>query len=47
MLNGIPYKKKMTKEEAVKELRKCVGKQFDPELLKVFLSVIDANSSDI
>ncbi len=35
------YKKKMSKEEAKLELKRCSGNQFDPEIVKVFLDVID------
>ncbi len=41
MTNGRPYKKPMTKEEIVKELKRCAGKQFDPELVEIFLSILE------
>ena len=31
------YKNKMSNEEAIKEIKKCSGKQFDPELVKIFI----------
>ncbi len=34
-----PYRKHMSKEEIVKELGRCAGTQFDPRIVKVFLSV--------
>ncbi len=37
MTNGRPYKKAISHEEAVKEIEKCAGTQFDPELVKLFL----------
>jgi len=41
MTNGRPYKEPMTKEEIVKEVKRCAGKQFDPELVEIFLSVLE------
>jgi diguanylate cyclase (GGDEF)-like protein len=35
-----PYRKALGKEEAVKELRKCAGTQFDPRVVKKFLQVL-------
>ncbi|QSX09719.1 HD domain-containing protein [Alkalibacter rhizosphaerae] len=31
-----PYQKIKTKMEALQELKKCAGTQFDPEIVKVF-----------
>ncbi len=35
-----PYKKKMTTEEAGKEIMRCSGTQFDPTLAKLFVSKV-------
>ncbi|MBH1939909.1 HD-GYP domain-containing protein [Mobilitalea sibirica] len=32
-----PYRKKMTSKAAIEELIRCSGRQFDPEIVKVFL----------
>jgi len=40
MISGRPYKKKMTKEKAIKELKDCSGTQFDPGLVNVFIDMI-------
>ncbi len=40
MRNGRPYKKKMSKKEAIEELRRCRGTQFDPELVEVFIKKV-------
>ncbi len=37
MINHRPYKKAMTVESAIKELKRCSGTQFDPELVEIFI----------
>lgn len=37
MIHDQPYKRKMSQEEALKELKRCAGTQFDPNLLRLFL----------
>jgi len=39
MKNGRPYKKAMTQKEINAEFKSCSGTQFDPALVKVFLSI--------
>jgi HD-GYP domain-containing protein (c-di-GMP phosphodiesterase class II) len=34
------YRKAMSKEEAILEITKCAGTQFDPKLIEVFKDVI-------
>ncbi len=41
MSNGRPYKKAMSREEIIAEFRRCAGSQFDPELVKLFLSMLE------
>jgi len=41
MLNGRPYKKSMSWSEIINEFKRCSGKQFDPELVEVFLSILE------
>ncbi|MDH8678764.1 diguanylate cyclase [Fusibacter bizertensis] len=43
MLNGSPYKAPMSKEETIKEIKRCSGTQFDPEIVTVFLQVVSGS----
>ena len=40
MTHDRPYRKTLTKEEAVKELIECSGSQFDPKLVEVFVTKV-------
>jgi diguanylate cyclase (GGDEF)-like protein/PAS domain S-box-containing protein len=40
MRSGRFYKRTLTRNDAIKELRKCSGKQFDPKLVEEFISII-------
>lgn len=40
MTNSRPYKREMTKEQAIIELKRCAGTQFDPQLTQVFLELL-------
>lgn len=42
MTSDRPYRKKMSKVEALTEIRKCSGSQFDPEIVKIFIKTISA-----
>ncbi|MEW6622220.1 MAG: PAS domain S-box protein [Bacillota bacterium] len=46
MTNGQVYKKPISGEDAVKELIKGAGKQFDPDLVKVFIKILDEENLD-
>jgi putative two-component system response regulator len=39
MTSDRPYRKAMTVEEALEEIRKCSGSQFDPDIAAVFLKI--------
>ncbi len=41
MISDRPYRKAKKHEEAVDELEKFAGQQFDPNIVKVFLSIIE------
>ncbi|MFW5790227.1 MAG: HD domain-containing phosphohydrolase [Bacillota bacterium] len=43
MTNDRSYKKAITKEVALKEIEKCAGSQFDPELAKEFIVIQQQN----
>ncbi len=40
MTNGRPYKEPMSRAQAIEELKRCAGSQFDPELIEVFVQVL-------
>lgn len=40
MTSDRPYRKAMTREAAFAELSRCSGTQFDPEIVKTFLTVV-------
>ncbi|MBN2073197.1 MAG: PAS domain S-box protein, partial [Actinobacteria bacterium] len=40
MTNDRPYRKALSEEEAIRELKICSGTQFDPEIVKIFLRII-------
>jgi diguanylate cyclase (GGDEF)-like protein len=44
MLSARPYKTAMTVEQALAELRRCAGSQFDPGLVDVFCAIVDTRS---
>ncbi len=47
MTTGRPYKKKMSREEATLELKRCAGTQFDPELVGNFAEVLQEVNFDL
>jgi diguanylate cyclase (GGDEF)-like protein len=40
MTNDRPYRKALSKEKALAELRKCAGTQFDPQLVDIFTTQV-------
>ncbi|NQT67591.1 MAG: HD domain-containing protein [Actinobacteria bacterium] len=44
MINGRPYRKAVSKNEAIAELEKCSGTQFDPQLAEKFIRILKRNS---
>jgi len=41
MTSKRPYRDNMSKEEAVEELQRCSGTQFDPHLTDIFISILN------
>jgi diguanylate cyclase (GGDEF)-like protein/putative nucleotidyltransferase with HDIG domain len=42
MTSSRPYRAALCNEKAIEELRRCAGSQFDPELVEVFIGIIEA-----
>jgi diguanylate cyclase len=47
MVNERCYRKAMSKEAAVSELKRCSGTQFDPGIVKVFLQIFESNNAQL
>lgn len=41
MTNDRPYSKARSRQEAIAEIKRCSGTQFDPSLVEIFLSVLE------
>ncbi|HNW47608.1 MAG TPA: HD domain-containing phosphohydrolase, partial [Thermotogota bacterium] len=41
MTHDRPYRKAMSEKAAIAELERCSGTQFDPELVPIFISVVN------
>jgi HD-GYP domain-containing protein (c-di-GMP phosphodiesterase class II) len=46
MTSARPYKDPMTQAEAMKEIIRCSGTQFDPDIVKVFAKVMSLNNNN-
>ena len=44
MTSARPYKDALSKEDAVQEMVRCAGKQFNPRVVEVFLDVVELSS---
>ncbi len=40
MTSGRPHRKAISREDALKELRRCAGSQFDPDLVEKFVKIV-------
>ena len=49
MTSPRPYRKIMTRDEALQELKTCSGTQFDPKIVELFLNLenLDPNSAGL
>ncbi|HAL73528.1 MAG TPA: hypothetical protein DCM45_00370, partial [Clostridiales bacterium] len=41
--NTRPYKKAQSKAEAIEEIKRCAGSQFDPEIVDVFIEIMTSD----
>ena len=46
MISDRPYRKAMSREDAIAELKRCAGTQFDPDLVEKFIQVLDKFDSE-
>jgi len=46
MTSARPYRPALCIEKVIKELQRCAGSQFDPDLVRVFLDIIKAEFPD-
>ena len=46
MSTGRPYKEAIPKHDVIAELKSCAGSQFDPELIKIFLLLLETEPLD-
>ncbi len=44
MTHERPYKKAMTKKDAIEELKRCAGTQFDPNIVSIFLNHLNKHN---
>ena len=47
MTSDRPYRKALSQEEAIRELRRCAGTQFDPHLVEIFIKELERNKREI
>jgi putative nucleotidyltransferase with HDIG domain len=47
MTSDRPYRSALTREEALAEVERCAGTQFDPEIARVFLEVFGDAAADL
>ncbi|MDY0027734.1 MAG: HD domain-containing phosphohydrolase, partial [Candidatus Humimicrobiaceae bacterium] len=46
MTSDRPYRKKMTKKEAIDEIKRCSGTQFDPKIAKAFIEILEKEEKE-
>jgi len=45
MTSNRPYRKAFSREKAIDELKRCAGTQFDPEIVRIFIEILNENIS--
>jgi response regulator RpfG family c-di-GMP phosphodiesterase len=45
MTSDRPYRKARSQRQAIQELKRCLGTQFDPQVVDIFLKVLDAEKA--
>ena len=46
MTRDKPYCKRMTKKEAIEEIKRCSGTQFDPKIAKTFIEILEGEEEE-
>ena len=46
MMHERPYRKALSKEQTVAELKRCAGTQFDPAVVEAFLTLLNRRGDD-
>ncbi|MEA2016442.1 MAG: hypothetical protein U9O59_07055 [Actinomycetota bacterium] len=46
MISDRPYRKKMTKKQAIEEVKRYSGKQFDPKIAKLFIEMLKGEKEE-
>ncbi|MDD3819557.1 MAG: HD domain-containing protein, partial [Actinomycetota bacterium] len=46
MISDRPYRKRMTKGEAIEEIKRCSGTQFDPKIAKAFIKILEKEEKE-
>lgn len=47
MVSARPYRNRFTHEEAMAELRRGAGSQFDPDIVRAFVELMDGNDEEV
>jgi response regulator RpfG family c-di-GMP phosphodiesterase len=46
MVSDRPYRERLTEDQALEELRRYSGRHFDPEVVEVFVRVIERDQAE-
>jgi HD-GYP domain-containing protein (c-di-GMP phosphodiesterase class II) len=47
MTSDRPYRRALSKTDAVDELRKCAGTSFDPKVVEIFLQILEDQAATV